>query len=80
MEGVKSRFTLRRYKAEDLLAEYMTSERFEDCFNMMCVMEDTERFEYYEIEAEEVFPDGTVKHLSSSYFSKSADDIDEIYF
>ena len=80
METVKNQYTLRRYKAEDMLAEYMTSERFEDCFNMMCVMEDTDRFEYYEIEECEILPDGTVKFIGSSYFTKVADDIDEIYF
>ncbi len=80
MAGYKTQYTLRRYKADKLLCEYMTGDRFEDCYYYMMMMEDTERFEYYEIAEEKVYPDGTIETVATSQFSKSAENIGEIDF
>lgn len=80
MAAYKTQFTLRRFKADTLLKEYMTAEQFEDCFNLMLVMEDTEPFEYYEIREEKVLPDGSIEDVSTSCYTKSADLIDEVYY
>ena len=81
MADFKEQFTLKRFKADTLICEYMTADRFEDCFNYMLVMEDTESFQYYQITEERVYPDGEVKEISKSYFTKTCgEDIEEIYF
>ncbi|MBQ2680152.1 MAG: hypothetical protein IKD83_06735 [Firmicutes bacterium] len=80
MADYVTKFTLNLYKADELIKEYTTAERFEDCFNYMLMMDDTEPFQYYEIKEERIDPSGKVIGESRSHFTKCADDIDEIYF
>jgi len=80
MTGYKTQYTLRRYKAEDLICEYMTADKYEDCYFYMMMMDDTGRFEYYEIAEEQVYPDGTIKTVQTSHYSKCAESIGEIDF